>query len=236
MDGITVWVDRPSSRERDDDQALLTASELQLMRRLVQPADQDRFSAAWALARETLGGLLGTDPRLLRFDRSCSLCGHGTHGKPRLVGASLQFSIAHAEDRVLVAVADRIPVGVDVEPANAPTAEVADLVRHPSERDDGVGLVRLLVRKEAILKVTGHGLVRPMTGIVADPAPDGLVVTDLSIGQDYVAAVAAASDGALDVKVRSGPTGSRCPQARRAQSTDPKGLSPYTSRQCSGSS
>jgi len=208
--GLTVWVARPSSGARKDDRALLAPTELERMYRLVHAADQDRFSVAWALTRRTLGGLLGIDPRRLRFDRSCALCGDDQHGKPRLLDGALEFSIAHAADRVLLAVADRIPVGVDVEPADALVAEAAALVRHASEHDvEGAELVRLWVRKEAVLKATGHGLARPMTDFGVRVAPDGMFLTDLALGENYVAALAARSDRELDLTVVSEVTGSR---------------------------
>lgn len=201
-DGITAWVARPSTADRTADVDLLAAPELARMRRLARQADQDRFSVAWAMTRRVLGERLATDPRRLRFDRTCVLCGHTGHGKPRLPGATLEFSITHAADRVLLAVTEGIPVGVDVERLDARVAEIADSVRHPSEHDvDGPELVRLWVRKEAILKATGHGLVRPMTDFSARVPGAGVFLADISLDGDYVAAVAALSDASLDLHV-----------------------------------
>lgn len=174
------------------------------MRRFAQQADQHRFSVAWAMTRRVLGDLLATDPRRLAFDRTCLLCGHAGHGKPRLTGATLEFSITHARDRVLLAVTQGIPVGVDVEPADAPVAEVADSIRHPSENNvEGSELLRLWVRKEAILKATGHGLVRPMSDFSLRDAPLGTFLADVALKEGYVGAVAALSGASLDLDVVS---------------------------------
>ena len=68
--------------------------------------------------------MVGIDPWRLRFDRRCAHCGEGRHGKPRLLDAPVEFSIAHASDRVLLAVCEQAPVEVDVEPVGAPVADV----------------------------------------------------------------------------------------------------------------
>jgi 4'-phosphopantetheinyl transferase len=200
---IRVWVSRPSQVEdRSGEHALLSQTEIERMRRYVHRADRDRFSTAWSLARRTLGELLGKDPRLLRFDRQCTHCGDRRHGKPRLLDARVEFSIAHASDRVLLAVSTQAPVGVDVEPIEARVEDLATSLLHPAEvGTDRSELLRLWVRKEAVLKATGHGLARPMTGFSTLTAPVGMVVEDLPCGDDYVAAVAAISKVHLPVEL-----------------------------------
>lgn len=176
------------------------------MNTFVFQQDRDRFRTAWALTRRTLGAIVGEDPSTLCFDRRCRHCGHQLHGKPRLVGAPVHFSITHAADRVLLAVCPDHEVGIDVEPAAAAVAGVADFLLHPTEQDaDPAEFVRLWVRKEAILKATGHGLTTPMTSFAARTAPDGFFLQDLPQEDGYVAAVAAVTrqDCLVDI-VRAG--------------------------------
>lgn len=87
----------------------------------------------------------------------CARCGATDHGRPRPLGAEggdldLGLSLARAGDLVLAAVADG-PVGVDLEPLGGAAAR--EVTMHPSERGDPL---RAWVRKEALLKATGLGL------------------------------------------------------------------------------
>lgn len=188
---MVLW--RQPSRLRDVEtaEALLAPDEAARMRRFAREADRRRYLTAWSLVRQTLADLSGRRPQDLRFDRTCALCGDASHGKPRLVDGPWEFSLSHAGDRVLLAVAENRPVGVDVELADAPIDKVAHLVLHPDDPPvTGPDLVRIWVRKEAIAKVTGHGLARPMTSFAASPDPPGMTVHDLPGDDGYVAALA----------------------------------------------
>ena len=80
-------------------------------------ADRARFVGGRVLARRAVAAELGCDPREVRLDARCAVCG-GAHGRPRVLGPGeglLDLSIAHASERVLVAVARGCAVGVDVE-------------------------------------------------------------------------------------------------------------------------
>lgn len=86
--------------------------------------------------------------------------------RPRVVGAAvpLHLSVAHAGPHVAVAIGPH-PLGVDVEPLGADVSGVAAalapgeahaVARLPAgERDDA--LLRIWVRKEALLKAAGTG-------------------------------------------------------------------------------
>lgn len=124
-----------------------------------------------------------------RFDRTCRLCGHPSHGKPRLVGSSdLDLSLAHAGSFVAVAVGRGRTVGVDVETADRlrfdlrsargvfSAAESAAL----AGADDWPRLtLALWTRKEAVVKAIGWGLAYPLPEVTvanrATPVLDGEV-------------------------------------------------------------
>jgi len=199
-----VWERRPSAlTDAGTAGALLSPAEIARMRTFIQTPDQLRFLTAWSLARQVLGELSGQDPRALVFDRTCTHCGHPTHGKPRLVGGPWQFSLSHTADRVLLAVAEDCPVGVDIESADAKVTDVSRLILHPDEPPvTGVKLLRIWVRKEAVLKATGHGLARPMTGFSVLTPPKGMLLRDLPRDDGYVAAVAAIGDPDTTVELR----------------------------------
>ncbi|MFE0774929.1 4'-phosphopantetheinyl transferase family protein [Streptomyces sp. NPDC058861] len=169
------------------------------------PADADRHRVAHVLLRLVLGRHVGEPPgRLVLLRRPCAGCG-GPHGKPYLRGHdAAHFSLSHAGDRVLVAVA-AVPVGVDVE-----TVPEAGLVRdmagalHPRERAEldalpaaarPAAFARCWTRKEAALKASGTGLARgaaePYAGTAARPARiPGLHLVDLPPLDGHLAALA----------------------------------------------
>jgi 4'-phosphopantetheinyl transferase len=107
---------------------------------------------------------------------------------------------------VVVAVTDDGPVGVDVELTTRGDDKIDGLVRAHSERSvGGADLVRRWVRKEAVLKATGHGLAVPMTRFAVSPPdaaaclltwpddptlPDRIGLDDLPCPRPYAAAVA----------------------------------------------
>ncbi len=180
---VEVWVRRvadvPGGLDLMDDHEVRTLS------RLVAPQAALSYAAGHVLARRALAEVVGSPARALRLDRTCPACGQ-QHGPPvPLDFAGVHLSLSRVGSHVAVAVAQGLPVGVDVEVAAA-----ADFVgfpavgQHPAERDQpatpaqsaGPGRSReqewgarhahpgtrrravTWVRKEAALKSLGLGL------------------------------------------------------------------------------
>jgi 4'-phosphopantetheinyl transferase len=173
---------------------------------------------AWRLAVEVVREVAAVEasPSPVRRCRTCGAAGHGKPELPAALAAGLHVSVSTAPGLVAVAVCDEGPVGVDVESVAAvAAAPVADVLLHPREpvpvtpRD----LARTWVRKEALLKATGHGLVvAPGELVLTGPheapallrappelnvgAVDGVRILDLhdagllDVGRDHVGAVA----------------------------------------------
>jgi 4'-phosphopantetheinyl transferase len=138
---------------------------------------------------------------------ACPRCGSDEHGRP-VIAATEQVrrpahvSLARAGDLSIVAVTDAGHVGVDVEvEGSAERADVEQVVLHPLERAGAVAdLTRTWVRKEAVLKAYGLGLVVDPSHLLLDddgiaawdsphPAPDPVRVLDVAV-PGHVAAVA----------------------------------------------
>lgn len=171
---------------------------------------QRRFVSAHAMLRILVGQQIGWEPKDLRFGNA------GQHGKPELVYPPIRvhFNIATAGDRVVCAVTESGPVGVDVE--SHEVIEEADaaggieqVLLTPAEREvlyefphRAGALTRWWVRKEALLKATGEGLTidPPRLEMSApDETPEllswegravpSLWISDLDVGVGYEAAV-----------------------------------------------
>lgn len=145
------------------DPATLSDSERRRLDSLRREDDRRRFAAARTLLRATVAEATGADPGAVRVEQRCTRCG-GAHGRPTVAvdgRRGVHVSIAHAGEVVMVAVADR-PVGIDVEPMARSVGDLGPVVLAPAERArrsaDDVDLLRTWVRKEAILKATGDGL------------------------------------------------------------------------------
>ncbi|WP_147339520.1 4'-phosphopantetheinyl transferase family protein [Actinomadura spongiicola] len=203
-----------------DMRALLTDEERDRYDRFLRPADKARFVTGRFLARTALAEATGLDAATIRFTTDCPHCG-GTHGKPRVLGSGVDFSLSHSGDRVVVVLAEGVEVGVDVEQENDRDVDrLAEAVLAVPERaalaamdDRRRGFHRYWTRKEALLKATGHGLAAPMTAIhVSAPGEPAEVVAwdgeaavspvrlaDLDPGPGYAAAVAALTDRPLKI-------------------------------------
>ncbi|TDC58316.1 4'-phosphopantetheinyl transferase superfamily protein [Actinomadura sp. KC345] len=191
--------------------ALLDDGERDRYERFLRAEDKARFVTGRFLARTALAEVTGLDPGAIRFTTDCPHCG-GTHGKPRLPGAGVDFSLSHSGDRVVLVLAEGAEVGVDVErESDRDIDRLAEMVLTAPERatlaamaDRKRGFHRYWSRKEALLKATGHGLAAPMTAIrVSGPdepaevlAWDGeaavspVRLADLTPGSGYAAAAA----------------------------------------------
>lgn len=186
------------------------------------------FVTGHALVRRVLGELLDRDPATLVFERRCTTCDSVKHGKPHLVGTpGWHFSLSYTPDVAVVAVAQGVDVGVDVEDltdadfegfAGATLARdeapgFADLTGH----DLLVARARVWARKEAVLKATGHGLVVDPSEVLVSgplelpalvdwradaPRPSAISIADVALSAgDHRAAVAALTAEPLEVVV-----------------------------------
>ncbi|WP_433469939.1 4'-phosphopantetheinyl transferase family protein [Spirillospora sp. CA-128828] len=191
--------------------ALLDDRERERYDRFMRPEDKARFVTGRHLARTVLADAAGLRPQGIRFTTDCPHCG-GTHGKPRLPGSDLDFSLSHSGDRVVLVLVEGAEVGVDVERrSDREIDRLAEMVLTAPERealaamaDRKRGFHIYWSRKEALLKATGHGLAAPMTSIhVSSPDDPPEVVAwegeaavspvrlaDLDPGPGYAAAVA----------------------------------------------
>jgi 4'-phosphopantetheinyl transferase len=125
------------------------------------------YLVAHALTRVVLGAHLRTEPAALRLAARCRHCG-GPHGKPYLPSGTPRLSLSHSGEFAVVALADEVEVGVDVEhislagariPVNALAEPEAAVLEAVPEAERVRAFIRYWTRKEALLKATGDGLV-----------------------------------------------------------------------------
>ena len=192
---------------------LLDGEERDRAARFVFDEDRRRFITSHAVTRLVLANCLGCAAESLRFSRS-------PFGKPRLVDPSqdVRFSLSHAGERALLAIALGQDVGVDLEAHRAiDVIEVArrffgsreiEALEMLPEAERSPAFFRCWARKEAFIKALGQGLSFPLDGFevsVADDAspqllracavaPDALNcwrIVALDAGPGYAAALAA---------------------------------------------
>lgn len=141
--------------------------------------DHGRFITGRGLLRAILAQYLHTPPGRLSLHQ-------GTHGKPFVAGHDdLRFNVSHAGATLLVAVAYRREVGIDIEQIDndLPVEELADTTLSPAEvrildafphEARQAAFLRLWTRKEAYLKADGRGMSLPVTSVDVS-APGGAV-------------------------------------------------------------
>jgi 4'-phosphopantetheinyl transferase len=216
-----VWWGRPASAGPHLLE-LLSVEERANHARLRQPADRDRYLVSHALLRIVLGRRLGIAPAAVELA--------GGEGKPRLAGPSPEheFSLSHSGDAVVVAIATDVPVGVDVERVRTgrDLSALVERVLTPQERSaladrsgGDEGFYRYWVRKEAVVKATGHGMRMPLGAITvsapdepprllswpADEAPlPAIRLHDLDAGDGHVACLATLGTSEVAVEEHDG--------------------------------
>jgi phosphopantetheinyl transferase len=130
------------------------------------------------------------------------------NGKPVVVdggGGELHFNVSHSGDWALIAISEDSPVGVDIErprvfrnPAGlARRVCTARELEHVRGGEDQAELLRLWVRKEAVAKADGSGLLMALgeLDVVERLVAGGWLVDDLPApAPGYVAAVASRAD------------------------------------------
>ncbi|WP_242902543.1 4'-phosphopantetheinyl transferase family protein [Actinomadura terrae] len=201
---------------------LLDAGERERYDRFRRPADRARFVTGRFLARTVLAEVTGLAVGEITFSTDCPHCG-ASHGKPRLPGHGVDFSLSHSGDRVVLAITEGSGIGVDVEQESDRDVErLAEMVLAAAEREALAALPperrrsafhAYWSRKEAILKATGHGLAASMSAIHLSPpdAPAEVVawdgdaavspvrLADLSAGPGYAASLAALTGRPLKI-------------------------------------
>ncbi len=116
------------------------------------------------LLRAEVGSFLGIPAAEVRLTRSCVQCGSSEHGRPVVLPQGKQHppfvSLSRAGATVAVAVSDCGPVGVDVERLDAARfAGFGQVALHGREVASTIEARAVSwVRKESLLKATGHGL------------------------------------------------------------------------------
>ena len=211
-DAVTVWVydvrlDAPGA-EVERCVGVLSAEERVRAGAYRFARDRERFLVGRASLRRILAEHGAGDPARL-------VLGTGAFGKPRLKARSpLRFNVSHTGDRALVAVAERVEVGIDLEQVRpfrqvlsvarlvCTDTELAVLSALPPDRRH-LALLRCWVRKEACAKIVGLGLrqglaafgvgvqgaVRSEATTVALPGASGVVLVDLPVDGGHVAAL-----------------------------------------------
>lgn len=158
--------------------------------------DRNRFAVARATLRTALAQVSGCDPASLNFTA-------GLHGKPVAIGvaANVAFNVAHSGDYALIAIARARAIGVDIEKTRDEIDALAlsDLMFTMTERNgierappqDRVSLFfRQWVRKEAVLKGLGVGLMIDPTTVESPPKGSEWILQDLRAPPGYSAALA----------------------------------------------
>ncbi|MFE0592619.1 hypothetical protein [Micromonospora echinospora] len=121
---------------------VLDDTERRRLAAIVHPRHRRQSTLGAVLLRLAVAHHVGVPADRLRVVRECPSCPE-PHGRPRLPGHRLSVSVSHSGRRVVVAVAARDGLGVDVERV-VPGQRPADL--------------ELWCRREAVAKATGDGL------------------------------------------------------------------------------
>lgn len=169
----------------------LSADELQRGARLLDPRKAASFIVARARLRQILSSYLAVDPAQISFT-------YGEQGKPALLvpPSVLTFNLSHSGAWALLAVAQGVEIGVDLEQIDPLLAYERLAARFFSPEENAALLAtpqvrrrrefyRLWTRKEALLKGVGGGFSVPL-----ERTPAGWSTRSFWLGRGYVAALA----------------------------------------------
>jgi 4'-phosphopantetheinyl transferase len=207
---VDVWRARlDEAGENEADWSLLSEEEQARARRYLHARRRHQFVLGRAMARRTLGRYLNLSPESLTF-------GIGEQGKPfldgDLAGSEYRFNLSHSGERVVLAVARGVEVGVDVERVR-PKQEYLSLARRFFSEREVAALEALeepwrfraffccWARKESFLKARATGLSESLSLFSVsldqrEPArllelkiegdrPSQYWITDLPMEEDY---------------------------------------------------
>jgi len=156
----------------------LSGDEQERAHRLVSEQHRRRYIAAHAGLRQLLGLYVENYPKNLIIQ-------HTSAGKPFLRDwPAIRFNLSHSHSRALVAIAQGVDVGIDLEQRRPSVDVVALAKRFLSVRDqdfighgDPAGLherfLKTWVAREAVFKAAGTGLTFPLTHDHIEVTADG---------------------------------------------------------------
>ncbi|HXS65875.1 MAG TPA: 4'-phosphopantetheinyl transferase superfamily protein [Streptosporangiaceae bacterium] len=156
-------------------QALLDQAELERADRYRVAHAKDTFIVSRAAQRLVLARYLGCPPADIKVARDCKHCGSADHGRPYIAGTTLDFSVSHSKGWLLLAVVASGKVGVDLEAVSDRAAQdLPDRIFAPAEQHQfllvdrsqrAAHFMKIWTRKEAAVKLTGHGLAAPLSDL-----------------------------------------------------------------------
>ncbi|MDR2442619.1 MAG: 4'-phosphopantetheinyl transferase superfamily protein [Deltaproteobacteria bacterium] len=163
--GVEIWLIELSAFDFDPKwlDHRLSPNERKRADKFLRPEDKRRFILSRAAVKEILVSYM-TIARPLDEDFS-----YGPYGKP--YWGDIVFSLAHCASMAILAVTNQVDcIGVDIELTTDHERDFAGIAKyfHPRERElleilDGQELAtafyHMWVRKEAIMKATGQGLI-----------------------------------------------------------------------------
>lgn len=170
---VTLWRARP--RLQPAWIGLLDDAERGRLERFHRPEDGARFLTGATMVRRIFAADLGIPAAQVRLDRTCPDC-HQPHGKVQLASRrlnSVQVSVSHSGDCVIVAAMRGASIGVDIEQVNpcldhlalgrlVLRAEELCELASVAERDRAACFTTYWARKEAVVKAIGSGLRIPL--------------------------------------------------------------------------
>ena len=182
-DRIDIWrvcLDSPELSERDW-RDILAPDEIARASRFYFEDDRRRFVKCRVALRIFLGGYVEIQPAEIRFQ--CE-----NNGKPEIAlphdARGLSFSVSNSGGLALIAVGSGSAIGVDIEEIR-PKPDFLDIARRffsarevqailaVSENKRQEAFFACWTRKEAYLKATGIGLMRPLSEFSVSVDPDG---------------------------------------------------------------
>ncbi|MBA4494044.1 4'-phosphopantetheinyl transferase family protein [Paenactinomyces guangxiensis] len=166
---VYVW-HTPLSEAVPSLRQLMSTKELERLKSFRKEEDRKRALISYGLLRLILAQVLKKDPREIMISRTCPHCGK-EHGRPQLkeeCPESIEISVSHSGQWVVIALSLSVPIGIDVEEMRTGLAvdQLASQILSPLEEQEFTLLTEdekleafyvYWTRKEAILKAFGLG-------------------------------------------------------------------------------
>jgi 4'-phosphopantetheinyl transferase len=192
------------------DEDLLSVAELGRALGIASPAALRQYLAAHTWLRQRLSEYLEHPAADIEF-------GEGEHGKPTIVAphTDLSFNLSYSGGIAVLGVGFRVAIGVDVETLEGAKVnpEMVHRVLSRPEADTVFAssdmlkeFYKLWVRKEAKAKAIGGDQEMTATNVLglSPVSRDGFDITDINLGEGYVAAVTVPEDCSLELTMLMG--------------------------------